>query len=130
MDPITLVTTALASGATAALKDTATQAMKDAYAGLKVLIQQKFGERDVAKTTLEQYVEKPKVWEAPLQEELTTSGAAQDETILAAAQELMKLVDPTNAAQGKYQVDISGDVQGLVQGDQATVTMNFGQAEK
>lgn len=129
MDPITLLTTALATGAGAALKDTATQAVKDAYAGLKALIQQKFGERDAAKTALEQYGDKPQVWEAPLQEELKTSGAAQDETILAAAQELMKLVDPA-AAQGKYNINISGNVQGLVQGDDAYVTQHFGQPEK
>ena len=35
MDPITLVVTAVALGAAAGLTDTATQAVKDAYAGLK-----------------------------------------------------------------------------------------------
>ena len=35
MDPVSMVLTALATGATAAAQDTASQAVKDAYAGLK-----------------------------------------------------------------------------------------------
>jgi hypothetical protein len=38
MDPITLVVTAVALGASAGLKDAASQAVKDAYAGLKTLL--------------------------------------------------------------------------------------------
>lgn len=38
MDPITLVVTAVALGAAAGLTDTASQAVKDAYAGLKALL--------------------------------------------------------------------------------------------
>ena len=38
MDPVTLILTALAAGATASLKDTANQTVKDAYNGLKALI--------------------------------------------------------------------------------------------
>lgn len=38
MDPITLVVTAVALGASAGLKDTATLAVKDAYAALKKLL--------------------------------------------------------------------------------------------
>jgi hypothetical protein len=38
MDPVTLVVTATALGASAGLKETAAQAVKDAYAGLKSLL--------------------------------------------------------------------------------------------
>ena len=38
VDPITLVVTAVALGASAGLKDAATQAVKDAYTGLKTLL--------------------------------------------------------------------------------------------
>jgi hypothetical protein len=39
MDPITIIVTALALGAAAGLKPTAEQAVQDAYAGVKRLIQ-------------------------------------------------------------------------------------------
>ena len=42
MDPITLIVAALAAGAAAGLGDTASQAIKDAYAGLKGLIKRRF----------------------------------------------------------------------------------------
>lgn len=130
MDSITLLVTALAAGAGAALNVTATEVVKDAYAELKVLITQKIGGGDSAKTILEQYVEKPLIWEGPLKEELKTSGAAEDETILAAAQKLMGHVDPDSAAQGKYNVHILGGGQGVIIGDDAKVTMHFEQPEK
>jgi hypothetical protein len=38
MDPISAVVTALALGAAAALREISSEAVKDAYAGLKVLI--------------------------------------------------------------------------------------------
>ena len=43
MDPISLIVAALAAGASAAVKDTAGQAVKDAYSGLKALVKRKLG---------------------------------------------------------------------------------------
>ena len=42
MDPVTLIVTALAAGAVFGLKDTASAAVKDAYAGLKALVKRRF----------------------------------------------------------------------------------------
>ena len=42
MDPISIIITALALGAAAGLKPTAEIAIKDAYAGLKKIIQDKY----------------------------------------------------------------------------------------
>jgi hypothetical protein len=55
MDPISLVVSTLAAGALAALKPTAEQAVKDAYGGLKSLIQRRYGSVD-----LSQIEKKPK----------------------------------------------------------------------
>ena len=45
MDPtITIIVTALVAGAAAGLKPTAEKAIKDAYAGIKALIQRKYGD--------------------------------------------------------------------------------------
>ena len=42
MDPITAITTAIATGAAAAISPTAKQAVQDLYAGVKKLIQDKY----------------------------------------------------------------------------------------
>ena len=43
MDPITLIVTALAAGAALGVTDTASQTVKDAYAGLKALVRKRLG---------------------------------------------------------------------------------------
>lgn len=97
MDPITLILTSLAAGASATLNDTAGQAIKDAYVGLKSLLKRKFGGRLDGDMILEKHEQKPEVWREPLKEELTEAGADQDEEIVRAAHELAKLVDPGTA---------------------------------
>jgi hypothetical protein len=89
MDPQTLIVTALALGAAAGLKDTATQVVKDAYAGLKSLIQRRYAGVDLSA------VERKPDSEAKrdsLAEDLAEAGAATDETVLRQAQELIQLV--------------------------------------
>jgi len=47
MDPLSIIVTALATGAAAGLKPKAEQAVKDAYEGIKTLIQRKYGTVDL-----------------------------------------------------------------------------------
>jgi Na+-transporting NADH:ubiquinone oxidoreductase subunit NqrC len=63
MEPLSLIFSAIVAGATAALKPTAEQAVKDAYAGLKALIKRKWNrvemeslERDPADQVRQQLV--------------------------------------------------------------------------
>jgi hypothetical protein len=129
MDPLTLIVTALVTGATAALKDTATEAVKDAYHGLKGMIQRRFAGKPEAEMALTQAEKKPEVWQEPLKDALKETTADQDEEIITAAQKLMGLLDPQQAAAGKYNVQIAGNVQGLAQGDYQHVEMNFGEKD-
>jgi hypothetical protein len=126
MDPVTVIVTALASGAAAAAKETAAEAIKDAYQGLRSLLQRKFAGQPVAELTLSKHADKPEVWEAPLKEALTDIGAELDEAIIAAAQQLLALLNPQEAPKGTYHLHIAGNAQGVVQGDHAQVTMTFG----
>ena len=128
MDPVSIIVTALAAGAAAAAKDTASQAIKDSYAGLKALIQKRFADKPEAEITLTQHQNKPEVWEAPLKDALTETGATQDDAIIRQAQQLLKLVNPQQASQGKYNIQI-GEAKGVVIGDNAQVTQNFGGKE-
>ena len=126
MDPVSLIVTALTAGAAVALKDTASQAVKDAYGGLKTLIQNRFAGKPEAEMALTQIEKKPEVWAAPLKDALAETGLDKDEEILQQAQQVLKLVQPQQASQGKYNINI-GEAKGTVIGDNASVTQTFGQ---
>jgi hypothetical protein len=89
MEPVTLIVTALALGAAAGLKPTAERAVKDAYSGLKSLIERKFAKVDLS--LLEARPEN-KNRQAVVEEELQEVGAHQDAEILKQAQTLLDTV--------------------------------------
>lgn len=124
MDPIPLIMGALAAGAASGLADTATGAVKDAYAGLRDLVWRRVAGRRVAQTALEEHERAPQVWQAPLPAELVAVGADTDAQIIAAAQRVMALVDEAGSAAGKYLVDLSG-AQGVQVGDHNIQTNTF-----
>lgn len=123
MDPLTLIVTALTTGVAIAAKDTATQAVRDAYSGLKALIQKHFADKPEAKTALEQFEKKPDVWKAPLEDALKEKAVDKDEVVVKMAQELLKLIDPHQAALSKYNIQINRAF-GTAIGDQASVHIN------
>lgn len=125
MDPVSLIVSALTAGATAALKETASQAAKDAYAKLKTLVQRHFTGKPEAETALVQHEKKPEVWEAPLKDALVETGTDRDEAVLQAAEILLRLVQPQQVGTGKYNVQI-GEAEGVVIGDKAKVEQYFG----
>ena len=125
MDPVTLIITALASGAGSGLKDTASSAVKDAYSGLKTLASRALAGRNKGELVLAEHEQAPQVWEKPLAEELRAAGAADDADLLAAAELLLSLVDATGTAEGKYRVTIQNS-QGVQVGDHNTQTINLG----
>jgi hypothetical protein len=127
MDPVSLIVTAVAAGASGALQDSAAQAIKDAYAAFKGLLKRKFQGKPFAVSILDGYEQEPDVWQKPLERQLAETGAADEEAIVRAAQQVLALTDPQGARSGKYNVTISG--KGIVVGDQAHVTMTFGHEE-
>jgi len=62
MDPITLIVTALAAGATLGISDMASSAIKDAYAGLKALVRKRLGGRPEADLVLAKHEQAPEAW--------------------------------------------------------------------
>ena len=126
MDPVSVVLAALAAGATAAAQDTASQAVKDAYAGLKALVKKRFEKKPQAEMALAEYEKDTDTWEKPLQKSLVETEADQDEALVRQAQQVLKLVNPQQASQGKYNVQI-GEGTGIVIGDNAQVTQTFGE---
>lgn len=125
MDPLTLILAALAAGAAAGAQDTAGEAVKEAYQGLKGLLQRRFSDNRDAERALLKHESKPQVWEAPLREELAQIAADRDEEVVEAAQRLMTLVQPQQIGTGnKFNIQM-GSVQGSVVGDHANVDMTF-----
>ena len=116
MDPITLIVTALAAGAALGVKDAASSAVKDAYAGLKALATKRLAGRPDAEVVLARHEQAPQTWQAPLLAELGEAGADRDRDLVAAAQALMNLVDAAGAQAGKYTVNVRG-AQGVQIGD-------------
>ena len=125
MEPISLILTALVAGAAKAAGDT----VPDAYNALKTLIKRRFesqGKSDSV-TILDKYEKKPEKTKPLLEDELTEAGADQDEEIIKLAQKLLEQLNPQEAVEGKFNIQISGGtVQGLTQQNTGTITQNFG----
>jgi hypothetical protein len=115
MDPISLILAA---------QDTAEKTLKDAYAALKALIKKRFEKKPQAELTLAEYEEDADTWEKPLEMSLVEAGVDQDEAVVRQAEQVMKLVHPQQASQGKYNVQI-GEGKGIVIGDHAQVTQTI-----
>jgi hypothetical protein len=111
MEPIILVVTALAAGASAGaiegLKDDVKSAVRAAYAKLRGLAKKRVAGRPDGELALERYEAAPCTWESVLVSELTKAGAGDDEDLVAAARALMELVDSAGARSGKYNVKVS-----------------------
>ena len=89
MDPISIIVTALVSGAAAAIKPTTEQAIKDAYASIKRLIQHKYKGVDVA--VLENDPAS-KSRQGVVKEDLEKTEAGQDEEVLLEAKALLEAI--------------------------------------
>lgn len=99
-----MIVGALAAGA----GETGKAAVKDAYEALKRLVSKRLAGRRSAQVALVEYEVDPETWERPLAKALAESGAADDEVVIVAAQQLMGLVDTAGTSAGKYTVDLRG----------------------
>lgn len=107
MDPLSMLVSALAAGASAALKDTASAAVKDAYAAVKSLIVGKFG----AKPSLDSLEQKPAsaAKQAAAAEDLGEAGAARDADVMRGARTLVEAIERDDPASAKaIGLDLSG----------------------
>jgi disulfide oxidoreductase YuzD len=134
MDPISIILSALASGATqkvaSALVEGAVKpagdVAQDAYNGLKTLIKRKFENqgKSASATILDMHEQKPEQTQPLLKSELTEVGADQDEEIIQLAQKVMAQLHPQAAAEGKFNVQISGNVKSVTQQNTGTINIS------
>ena len=122
MDPVTLVVTALAAGASAGMTETASAAVKDAYAGLKTALAERFRGRPAAEVALAEHETSPATWQAPLTQYVTEVGV--DDQLRELAQRLLAAAD---RAGSDRRVQVTADtIQGQQIGDRNTQTNTFG----
>lgn len=114
MEPVSLILQALVTGVAKAASDAA----PDVYKALKELIKRKFAGEPKAEVVLEEHEKDPEAYKVPLTKKLVEAGADKDEEIIKKAQELLKLANPQEAAQGRYNIKaeqikgIVGDISG------------------
>jgi hypothetical protein len=97
VDPVTIIVAAVALGAQEGVRDTAKQLVKDAYAGLKRLITDRYQGVDPSGVENKPTSEAKR---ASLEEDLVDAGAGEDAELLAAAQKLIEVVRTADPAAG------------------------------
>lgn len=108
MDPVTLILTALAAGATATAAETASAPVKDAHAGLKAQLRTRLAGREKGERALARYATAPQAWEGRLTAELAAVDAGRDEGVVTAAQAVMSVADAPGWRAGKYTIEVHG----------------------
>lgn len=120
MEPVSLILTALAAGASAgaldSLKDDAKEKAKAAYAKVRNLAARRLSGRSHGELALAEYGAAPQKWEGLLAAELTEAGAGRDQDLVAAARAFLELADPSGARGAKYAVTVK-DSKGVQIGD-------------
>ena len=123
MSAVEVIVAALAAGAGAGMKDTASVAVHDAYNGLKDMLQQRLGSGTESVRALDADETEPDVWRARLGTALADSAIASDEQVLAAAQRLLALADPETAK--TFRIDVTNNY-GAIGDFSAPVTFQQG----
>ncbi|MEU8382024.1 hypothetical protein [Streptosporangium sp. NPDC048865] len=106
MEPVTLIVSAIALGATAGLQESAATAVKEAYEALKRLIRDRYQDVDVAPVERRPESEAKR---GSLEEDLDAAGAGADDELLAAARRLVQEVRNHEPAAGAaVGIDLEG----------------------
>ncbi len=133
MDPITTaIVAALSAGAVGGLTETSKTAITDAYTKLKDLLAKKFGAKSNMMQAIEDLEARPASagCKETLQEEIVAVQAQQDEELLAAAQQVLTLVQPQQAGLSKFTIQNNALVQGQIIGESQRITQYFGHPPK
>jgi hypothetical protein len=126
MEPVTLVVAALGAGLVAMTQAVFSESAKDAYQSLKSHLSRRFAGNAKHQEALAAFEADPEGKAKELAAAVSESKAHEDPAVKEAANSLLAETDPDGQARSKYQMLIKGNVQGVVQGDHADVTMNFG----
>ena len=82
VEPVTLIASALAAGALKGVGESASAAVKDAYAALKAAVRAKFAGQPSAELVLVEHENDPDTYERPLAKQVVQVGIDQDPRIV------------------------------------------------
>lgn len=132
MEPVTLIVSALLGGLTSGLTDTAKAATKDIYDALRSRLMKKADKNEDAQDAITKIEKQPdsKARQELLKEELNKLDLGKDEELLKLAQSLLDALKATSGNGGKFNNLNIQNNQGVVIGDNANVTQNFGDTNR
>jgi hypothetical protein len=110
VDPVTVIAAALGAGLA---KEPADPAARDAYSALRDALRHRLGGRE---DQLDSALTDPDAGQGQLTALLEASDSGQDETVLMAAHQVLRLTDPGGVEAGKYAVDLR-NAKGVQVGD-------------
>lgn len=125
MEPISLILAALVAGVAKGTGESATNAVREAYRGLRDALKKRLAGKPAAQEAVEEYAKDPEQWKGNLEVHLRHAGAGTDAAVLDAAATVLRLADPEGTGTGKYHVNLAG-AQGVQVGDAGTQTNYFG----
>ena len=108
MEPVSLIMVALAAGALRGAGDSVADAVKDACDGLVSALKRIFARNRVAQAAIDEYAADPQRNGPVIEACLVQAGDDLDQTVIAAAIEVLRLADPDGFATGKYALDLAG----------------------
>jgi hypothetical protein len=123
MDPLTIILTALTAGAAAGGQAVVSNTIRDAYNGLKALIQRKFAGKPSAEVALTEHETDPQTWAAPLKKALAQEQVDQDQAILQVAQQLIDQIKAQPGGEQHIQNAIGINIAQADRSSTATVTV-------
>jgi primosomal replication protein N len=126
IDLVSVIVSALIHGLTVIQADTS-----DLYAAFKARLRKEVEGNEDAQDAMTKVEKQPasKARQELLKEELGKLALEQDEELLQLAQSLLDELKRSSDQPGKYNVDVQNS-QGIVVGDNANVTQNFGDTDK
>ena len=124
MDPISLILSALASGAAQGVADSASSAVKDAYSSLKRILAGRFANNKSAEVALAEHAEDPQTLQHLGQGPDRVRSRRRPCGDRRRSAKLMALLDAAGSRAGKYHVDLRG-ASGVQLGDGNQQVVNF-----